>query len=167
MNTLWKVCAKKIVFVGGRLLPFYRFRLPGAGLIFSFFMLPLPQKINFRLYFQNINERRWPNKKYDRRSQRNDKGTESGKGKPPFLFVLHFNDNSANVVQFVVHVMMVLFGKIVLKSLTGNHNENTIRDGCSTALYTAYTGYTVFTNQTAVHFLNTCLYTGCFLTGTP
>ena len=84
--------------------PFLHFRLPGAGLIFSFFMLPLPQKINFRLYFQNIKERRWPNKKYDWRSQRNDKGTESGKGKPPFLFVLHFNDNSANVVHFVVDV---------------------------------------------------------------
>ena len=130
-------------------------------------MLPLPQKINFRLYFQNIKERRWPNKKYDRRSQRNDKGTESGKRKPQLLFVLHFNDNSANVVQFVVHVMMVLFGKIVLKSLAGNHNENAIsaiRDGCSTALYTAYTGYTVYTNQTAVHFLNisTCYIQGVF-----
>ena len=75
-------------------------------------MPPLPQNINFRLNFQNIKERRGPYKKYDRRSQRNDKGTESGKGKPQLLFVLHFNDNFANVVQFVVDVMMYLiFGK--------------------------------------------------------
>ena len=80
--------------------------------IVSFFMPPLPQNISFRLSFQNIKERRRPNKKYDRRSQRNDKRTESGKRKPQLLFVLHFNDNSANVVHFVVDVMMqLLFGK--------------------------------------------------------
>ena len=33
--------------------------------MFSFFMPLLPQNIKFRLYFQNIKERREPGKKYD------------------------------------------------------------------------------------------------------
>ena len=38
-------------------------------------------------------------------------------------------------------------------------NKNTISDGGSTALYTAYTDYTVYTFQTAVHYKYACIVT--------